>query len=178
MSRKTELLEGLPRSILLEIAQANGIAGLSAKPKQEIVSALADGKIGIRACLDSLSRDDLKALCRKVGLDDAGRERSILIDRLCRGNGGTLRKQTQAVSSMARQATTKKTSNKEITQYAHKDKKRLNNPPVGLVTSHTEQSGGKKQYSYDPHLDPQLVWAGKAEHTSFDVKCDGIHLTV
>ena len=24
-------------------------------------------------------------------------------------------------------------------------------------------------YEYDPHLDPQLVWAGKAEHTSFEV---------
>ena len=26
-----------------------------------------------------------------------------------------------------------------------------------------------KTYEYDPHLDPQLIWAGKTEHTSFEV---------
>ena len=31
-------------------------------------------------------------------------------------------------------------------------------------------------YSYDPHLDPQLVWAGKAEHTSFDVDTVSLHI--
>ena len=56
---------------------------------------------------------------------------------------------------------------KPIEQYDHKAKKRVNNPPVGLVTSETDRETGKKSYSYDPHLDPQLVWAGKAEHTSF-----------
>jgi adenine-specific DNA-methyltransferase len=29
--------------------------------------------------------------------------------------------------------------------------------------------GESKTYQYDPHLDPQLIWAGKAEHTSFEV---------
>ncbi len=57
-----------------------------------------------------------------------------------------------------------KTSQKPIEQYEHKDKQRLNNPPVGLVDAHTDNGGQKKkayQY-YDPHLDPQLQWAGKA----------------
>jgi len=58
---------------------------------------------------------------------------------------------------------------KPIEQYDHKGKKRVNNPPVGLVTPDTDKESGKKTYAYDPHLDPQLVWAGKAEHTSFDV---------
>ena len=31
-------------------------------------------------------------------------------------------------------------------------------------------------YQYDPHLDPQLVWAGKAEHTSFDVDTVSLHI--
>ena len=43
----------------------------------------------------------------------------------------------------------------------------MNNPPVGLVTPETDRDAGKKTYAHDPHLDPQLVWAGKAEHTSF-----------
>jgi adenine-specific DNA-methyltransferase len=64
----------------------------------------------------------------------------------------------------------KKAGKKDIEQYDHKDKKRINNPPVGLVTPETDkETGQKKEYKYDPHLDPQLVWAGKAEHTSFEV---------
>ena len=57
----------------------------------------------------------------------------------------------------------KKNSQKNIEQYEHRDKQRLNNPPVGLVDAHTDNGGLKKQkYEYDPHLDPTLQWAGKA----------------
>lgn len=69
------------------------------------------------------------------------------------------------------------TSAKPIEQYEHKDKERLNNPPVGLVDAHTDNGGYKKKtYQYDPHLDPQLQWAGKAEHTSFDVPTVSLHV--
>lgn len=59
----------------------------------------------------------------------------------------------------------KKTTTKHpIESYEHRDKERVNNPPVGLVTPDTDpDAGAKKTYAYDPHLDPQLVWAGKAE---------------
>jgi len=66
---------------------------------------------------------------------------------------------------------------KPIEQYEHKDKQRVNNPPVGLVDAHTDNGGYKKKtYQYDPHLDPQLQWAGKAEHTSFDVPTVSLHV--
>jgi len=66
---------------------------------------------------------------------------------------------------------------KPIEQYEHKDKDRLNNPPVGLVDTHTDNGGYKKKtYEYDPHLDPQLQWAGKAEHTSFEVPTVSLHV--
>jgi adenine-specific DNA-methyltransferase len=65
---------------------------------------------------------------------------------------------------------------KPIEQYDHKDKERVNNPPVGLVTPETDKESGRKTYSYDPHLDPQLVWAGKAEHTSFEVPTVSLHV--
>jgi adenine-specific DNA-methyltransferase len=55
-------------------------------------------------------------------------------------------------------------------------KQRANNPPVGLVTPHTDKESGKKTYAYDPHLDPQLVWAGKAERTSFEVPTVSLHV--
>ena len=63
----------------------------------------------------------------------------------------------------------KASKKKPIEQYDHKGKKRVNNPPVGLVTPQTDKESGKKTYAYDPHLDPQLVWAGKAQRTSFEV---------
>jgi hypothetical protein len=33
-----------------------------------------------------------------------------------------------------------------------------------------------KTYAYDPHLDPRLEWAGKAEHTSFEVQTVSLHI--
>lgn len=70
----------------------------------------------------------------------------------------------------ARSTTDKSAAGKRpIEQYDHKGKQRKNNPPVGLVTEATDRDAPKKRYAYDPHLDPTLTWAGKAEHTSFDV---------
>ena len=67
---------------------------------------------------------------------------------------------------------------KPIEQYNHADKERLNNPPVGLVSKMTDEDYGqkKKKYEYDPHLDPQLQWAGKTEHTSFEVPVVSLHV--
>jgi adenine-specific DNA-methyltransferase len=61
---------------------------------------------------------------------------------------------------------------KPIEQYEHLDKERVNNPHIGLVNESTDTEYGqnKKSYQYDPHLDPQLQWTGKAERTSFDLK--------
>jgi adenine-specific DNA-methyltransferase len=69
-----------------------------------------------------------------------------------------------------------KSKKKPIAQYDHKGKKRVNNPPVGLVTPETDKETGKKTYAYDPHIDPQLVWAGKAERTSFEVPTISLHV--
>jgi len=74
---------------------------------------------------------------------------------------------------MARQ---KKSGKRPIEQYEHKGKDRLNNPPVGLVTPDTDKDTGRKKYAYDPHLDPQLQWAGKAEHTAFKVPTVSLHV--
>lgn len=70
----------------------------------------------------------------------------------------------------------KKSNKKPIEQYDHKDKKRLNNPPVGLVTPDTDKETGKKTYAYDPHIDPSLNWAGKAERTSFEIPTVSLHV--
>ena len=70
----------------------------------------------------------------------------------------------------------KKDSKRQIDNYVHTGRERLNNPPVGLVTPDTDKDAGKRTYAYDPHLDPQLVWAGKAEHTSFKVPTVSLHV--
>jgi len=75
-----------------------------------------------------------------------------------------------------RQKPTFLTDKKPIEQYDHSDKKRKNNPPVGLVTADTEKDVDKKSYAYDPHLDPRLEWAGKKEHTSFEVPTVSLHV--
>lgn len=67
-------------------------------------------------------------------------------------------------------------NSKPLEQYIHKGKKRANNPPVGLVTPETDRETGKKIYAYDPHLDPSLQWAGKKEHTSFEVPTVSLHV--
>lgn len=79
-----------------------------------------------------------------------------------------------------------------IDRYEHTDKKRINNPPVGLVTPETDPPlpthkvydyiqpvpnvKPQQELSYDPHLDPQLVWAGKKEHSSFEVPTVSLHV--
>ena len=65
---------------------------------------------------------------------------------------------------------------RDIETYAHTGKERVNNPPVGLVTPETDREAGGKTYTHDPHIDPQLSWAGKAEHTSFDVPTVSLHV--
>lgn len=79
---------------------------------------------------------------------------------------------------MAKRSKSNVPNQKPIEQYNHSDKERLNNPPVGLVSEKTDTDYGqiKKKYEYDPHLDPQLQWAGKTEHTSFEVPVVSLHV--
>jgi adenine-specific DNA-methyltransferase len=71
---------------------------------------------------------------------------------------------------------TAKPKHKQIEPYEHHDKDRLNNPPVGLVNADSDQDAPRKTYAYDPHLDPSLQWAGKAERTSFEVPTVSLHV--
>jgi adenine-specific DNA-methyltransferase len=64
----------------------------------------------------------------------------------------------------------------QVKQYTHEGQKRTNNPPVGLVNVETDHLNGKKNYKYDPDLDPQLVWAGKKEGEKFDVDTVSLHV--
>ena len=64
---------------------------------------------------------------------------------------------------------------REVDTYEHADKKRANIPPVGMA-QYDKDAGTSRTYSFDPHLDPELQWAGKVEGTSFTVPTSSIHV--
>lgn len=82
----------------------------------------------------------------------------------------------RANGSGTKTARVKNEKKRKIETYTHPKKERINNPPVGLVTSETDRDAGKKPYAYDPHLDPSLQWSSKAERTSFEVQTVSLHV--
>ena len=64
---------------------------------------------------------------------------------------------------------------KDIEAYTHNDKKRTNNPPAAMA-QYDKVAEEMATYSYDPHIDPQLDWAGKKEGLSFEVPTSSIHI--
>lgn len=62
-----------------------------------------------------------------------------------------------------------------VEDYEHSAATRTNNPPVGLAHLDRDETPVKK-LTYDAHLDPQLVWAGKAERAEVDVPAPSIHV--
>lgn len=62
-----------------------------------------------------------------------------------------------------------------VEDYEHKAATRPNNPPAGLAHLDREETP-TRTLSYDPHLDPQLVWAGKAERDEVEIPAPSIHV--
>jgi len=69
-----------------------------------------------------------------------------------------------------------KSQERSIEHYDHQGMERLNNPPVGLGDYESDEVKTKKKFNFDPHLDPQLVWAQKAARTSFEVDVVSLHV--
>lgn len=130
---------------------------------------------------------DKSVLGKSAGIHCVGQDRI-----LCSSLAPLLHKKVW-LSQMPRKKTTGGTpSRRPIERYEHSDKKRINNPPVGLVTPETDPIAPthkiydyvapvpsvkpRQDLDYDPHLDPQLVWAGKKEHSSFEVPTVSLHV--
>ena len=62
-----------------------------------------------------------------------------------------------------------------VEDYEHSIAKRTNNPPAGLAHLDRDETP-TKTLQYDPHLDPQLIWAGKAERAIAEVPAPSIHV--
>ena len=83
MIQRRRIVAAVTRARLLELARIFEVSGLSGKPKKEIVQAIsAKRSVKTRTLLESMKREELKAACRAVGLDDGGRAKAALIARL------------------------------------------------------------------------------------------------
>lgn len=79
-------LDALTRPRLLEIGAALDLDLSPRLRKSELVDALAGSRrASLQRILDQLKRDELKAICRAVGLDDSGRTKARLADRILHG---------------------------------------------------------------------------------------------
>ncbi|MCL6560879.1 MAG: site-specific DNA-methyltransferase, partial [Firmicutes bacterium] len=81
---------------------------------------------------------------------------------------------TREVRSVARRV--RREEEKPVNDYRYEEATRKNNPPAGAAPTYEAREHKVQRYAYDPHLDPQLVWAGKAEHTSFEVDVVSLHI--
>ena len=90
--RQRDALDVLTKPRLLEIAAALGLGVPGRWPKSEIVDAIASSaRAPFPRILVLLKRDELKAICRAAGIDDSGREKATIADRILgrRREGGT-----------------------------------------------------------------------------------------
>ncbi len=90
MSFKRRVLSALGKELLLEIGRGLELDVTTRMGVEELRDALAKSK---RAKLDaivqeSLSRDALKAICGAVGLDDTGKEKAALVERILAASTG------------------------------------------------------------------------------------------
>ncbi|NOU30073.1 MAG: N-6 DNA methylase [Polyangiaceae bacterium] len=95
MLSKPEILEHLTRDELLAVVDRHGLAPADRRTKAGLIEAVAVSKKATLAeILGEYSRDRLKALCRALGLDDSGRGKTALIDRLTSGKASSPPKPT------------------------------------------------------------------------------------
>jgi very-short-patch-repair endonuclease/DNA modification methylase len=77
---------------------------------------------------------------------------------------------------MSRRKQTAGADSARVEDFRHTNARRKNNPTAGDAPTYEVRERQTRTYAYDPHLDPQLVWAGKAEHTSFEVEVVSLHI--
>jgi adenine-specific DNA-methyltransferase len=163
MSRKRQILEAISRAKLLEIARTYEITGLTALQKAEIVDALAGSRtVKPEDFLTDFSRDELKAICGVMGLDEGGREKAAIVDRIL-GRESTDDPAPRAVAP--RQPRRRDIDEMGIEDYRHSGATRKNIPPAKIAAEGKVPEVPKIQYSYSPRRPPELRFdtSGKAD---------------
>lgn len=82
-SEKKRALAVLDANRLRELVDELAVDVASRKHREHLIDALADGRrLDFAELLAKVQRDELKAMCRALGLPDDGREKMLLITRL------------------------------------------------------------------------------------------------
>jgi type I restriction enzyme M protein len=90
MPSKRDVLVLFARDELLAVVDRFGLAPPDRRAKDWLVETVASSKKATLAdLLPELSRDRLKDICRALGLDESGREKSVLVERLAGGKTST-----------------------------------------------------------------------------------------
>lgn len=80
---KRSSLQTLTRKRLLQIAQAHDVAVSRRAKHEDLVDALVSARsLGFEIVLSSLNRDELKGICEAHGLDDSGRAKAPIVERI------------------------------------------------------------------------------------------------
>lgn len=154
MSLKRTILELITRNVLLEIAHGLDIVGLTGQPKEGIIEALASKRsVKVETLLERLSRAELKAVCEKLGVDQSGREKKIIIQRILGAADApeakeSLKKNADPVWNAALKAP-------DPQPYVHEDATVALRPEVG-IQAQFKQKKQPKTYKYDSSLAPAL----------------------
>jgi type I restriction enzyme M protein len=115
MPKKRDVLVSFTRDELLEALDRLDLTVDDRRVKDQLVEALAAShKATLPAVLDSLSRDRLKELCRTLDLDDEGREKAVLIERLAGSAGPTPLVTTARATPPSRNRATNGTDQPEL----------------------------------------------------------------
>jgi type I restriction enzyme M protein len=104
MPRKRDVLEVLKRDELLAAADRLDVPVRDRRVRDDLIDVLASRKAGLAGILEGLSRDRLKEVCRALDLDDSGREKAVLIDRLAGRDSSPSGSQAEATPSRGQRA--------------------------------------------------------------------------
>jgi type I restriction enzyme M protein len=108
MATKRQVLDLLSRDELHELVDHHHVAVSDRRSKAHLAERIDESGPGIADLLAGFSRDRLKELCRALELDDGGREKAVLLERLAgpRGTrvpaqgGGSLAKSSPPAKSV------------------------------------------------------------------------------
>ena len=86
MPTKRDILGQLNRDELLTILDDHRLTVADRRKKDAVVDALAGSRaVKLDGALGSRPRDRLKEMCRGLGLDDSGKEKAVIVERLMGG---------------------------------------------------------------------------------------------
>ena len=84
MASKRDIVEQLKRDELQSAVEVYDLEVRDRRVNEDMVDAVVRAKrVRIAEILAPMSRDRLKEICAGLQLDESGREKSLLIDRIC-----------------------------------------------------------------------------------------------